>query len=62
MSKNKFTYEVTDIDELHKFAKNAVRVIPAKKVAIRSQITNMLLAGVDVKGIRVTEAKGVKHD
>lgn len=58
MSKFKYDYEVKDIDALEAFAKNSVMVIPAIKKPIRSQITAMLRAGVDVPGIVLkTETK-----
>jgi hypothetical protein len=57
MSRNLFNYEVTDINALQKFASNAVEVIPEKKKPIRSQITNMLKAGIKLEqhGIRIID-------
>lgn len=54
MTKNKYDYEVTDIDELEAFAKNAVVVT---KKPVRSMVTRMLDAGVRVPGIKIIESK-----
>lgn len=50
MTKSKYDYEVTDIDALEAFAKNAVHT---EKKPVRSMITRMLDAGVEVPGIEV---------
>jgi len=53
MSKNKYDFEVTDIDALAAFAKNAVITV---KKASRSAITKMLDAGiVNIPGVKLKE-------
>jgi hypothetical protein len=52
MTAHKYNYEVTDIDALEAFAKNAVVV---RKSPVRGMITKMLDAGVTVPGVKIIE-------
>lgn len=63
MGKNKFTWEPLtekDFDDLKAYASNAVteeRIVIKRRV-VRSLVTNMLLAGCKVPGIRLINKHG----